>query len=153
MFVLFASTSWAGVSPIFRLTMQEELAWNAPVAPACRLMQRLSPRFVEMTTKECVALTFLTVHGTRMTITATVATPTYRAAAAHPKRATRRTTKRTGTNVREIGRTSADRPSTTPNAAHRFQPIRRADDGSETTSRTAPMTKKLNRVSVSMTAV
>src|SRR2546423_13857330 len=122
MFVLFASTSWAGVSPIFRLTMQEELAWNAPVAPACRLMQRLSPRFVEMTTKECVALTFLTVHGTRMTITPTVATPTYRAAAAQPKRATRSTTKRTGTNVREMSRTRGGWPSTTPNPDHRVHP-------------------------------
>src|SRR6476659_6513487 len=133
--------------------MQAELVWNAPVAPLCRLMQRLSPRFVEITTKESVALTFLTVQGTSMTIAAAVATPTYRAVAAQPKRATRSTTKRTATNVREIGRTSAERPSTTPNAAHRFQPTRRADEGSATTSRTAAMTKRLKSVSVSMTAV
>src|SRR5205823_5662860 len=123
-FVLFTSTSYSGVFNPRARTAQAGPAWNPPVASLCRLMHRLSPRFVEIGTNESVARTLRIVHGISTNTTASVATPAYPITDRHRVPATTSTTNNTGMNMSEIGRTSADNARTTPKTATRRQRLR-----------------------------
>src|SRR2546430_13958335 len=103
--------------------VQAEPDWNAPVAPAWRLMHRLSPRFVEITTSESVSRMFRMVHGTKTNTTANKATPRYRIATRQPKRATTRTMNRQVGTINGTGATAPGGAKTTrkrANAPHRL---------------------------------
>src|SRR5262245_47182978 len=96
--------------------LQYVVSLNPPVAPGCRLMQRLSPVLVE-STAESITTAFRTIQGTSTAAVVSVTRAVRTNAVRHGMRAISQAAPNARIKGREIGRTIVARPSATP-AAH-----------------------------------
>src|SRR5439155_902636 len=96
-------------------------------------------------------MTLRIVHGAMTAPAASTTTSSHRSDGRHATPARLHANSSTGRNRSEIGRTSAETPTSAPKSA--TWPVRRRPHGLHTITSTAPITRKLKTVSDSATAV